>query len=197
MKMMDNMMKGIIKGLPVEEREVLLLDMMPDMMKQVDMAKMMPGVLRELFGLLTLLSLYNFTKTLLKDDEAKTQLQNKLDQWIEKMPAMMEMMHPMMMSIMGTVMPKMMAFMTKMMPNMQEMMPQIMDESMIPMLNENPEVKEHMLGMMQTMFPHCAANLFPMIEKDKRIAFTKKLYGILARSASNDMEFNNTQSARE
>ena len=44
MKMMDNMMKGIIKGLPVEEREVLLLDMMPDMMKQVDMAKMMPGI---------------------------------------------------------------------------------------------------------------------------------------------------------
>jgi hypothetical protein len=100
----------------------------------------------------------------------------------------------MMESMMTTVMPKMMGFMATMMPNMREIMPRVMDEKMIPMIKENPDMKDHMLEMMQTMFPHCAANMFPLIEKDERIAFIKRLYAIMAQSAAVEMDTEAKQS---
>lgn len=184
----DSMMKGMLKALPVEEREALMLKMMPEMMAQVNMAKMMPPALKELAGLVTLASLFDFFQLLFNDDSFKSMLKDKHGDAMEKMSSMMEMMHPMMMTIMPEIMPKMMKFMSTMMPNMQEIMPQVMDEAMIPMLKEDTQMKEHMLGMMQTMFPHCATNLFPMVEKDTRIAFVRKLFAIMARSASIEMD---------
>jgi hypothetical protein len=193
MGMMDSMMKGMLKALPVQERETLMLKMMPDMIKRVDMAKMMPNMLKEFASLITLFSLYEFFRILLHDDEFKNLLKDKLSKNNGKLPAMMEMMHPMMMSIMPAIMPKMMKFMAAMMPNMQEIMPQMMEDKMIPMLEEDVEMKAHMLGMMQTMFPHCAANLFPMLEKNQRIAFIKKLYAIMAQSATVEMNIDEKQ----
>ena len=194
MGMMDSMMQGMIKALPVEDRKALMLKMMPDMMKQVDMAKMMPNMLKQLAGLISLLSVYGFLQILFQDDEAKALVKDAFGDLTDKMPAMMEMMHPMMESMMTTVMPKMMGFMATMMPNMREIMPRVMDEKMIPMIKENPEMKDHMLEMMQTMFPHCATNMFPLIEKDERIAFIKKLYAIMAQSAVIEMDTDAKQS---
>jgi hypothetical protein len=99
------------------------------------------------------------------------------------MPAMMEMMQPMMVPMMSAIMPKMMGFMATMMPNMKDIMPRVMDEAMIPMIQENPEMKAHMLGMMQTMFPHCAANMFPMIDEEERGAFIESLLAVMRQSA--------------
>ena len=106
---------------------------------------------------------------------------------------MMEMMQPMMMVVMPLVMPKMMGFMSTMMPNMHLMMPKMMEETMIPMIQENPAVGEHMMTMMQTMFPHCAMNMFPLIDKQQRIEFITKLYGIMARSGTLEMVDNEKQ----
>ena len=101
MGMMDKMMKGMIKAMPVEEREALMLKMMPDMMEQADMVKLMPNMLKEFSGLISLLSIYEFFRILLKDNEAKDQIKGILSNLKEKMPSMMEMMHPMMLSMMS------------------------------------------------------------------------------------------------
>lgn len=188
MGMMDSMMKGMLKAMPVEEREALMLKMMPDMMKQVNMVKLMPKMLKEFSGLITLLSIYEFFRILLKDNDSQDQIKAMLGNLMEKMPAMMEMMHPMMVSLMSTIMPKMMGLMATMMPNMKEMMPQVMEEAMIPRIKEDPALKAHMLGMMQTMFPHCAMNLFPMIEKDERTAFIQRLSAIMEKSANIEVD---------
>jgi hypothetical protein len=182
--MMDSMMKGMIRALPVEEREALLLKMMPDMMKQADMAKLMPNMMKEMAGLLSLWSLYEFMRTLLADDEAKELVGGALGAMHEKMPVMMEMMHPMMVGMMSDFMPKMMGFMAKAMPNMKDIMPEVMHEAMMPKMEEDPALKEHMLGMMQTMFPHCAENMFPLIEKEERTEFIERLQGIMEKSAA-------------
>jgi hypothetical protein len=185
---MDSMMKGMLKALPAQEREALMLKMMPDMLAQVDMAKVMPTMLKELAGLVTLASLFDFLQLLFNDDDFKRMFKDKHGDAMEKMSSMMEMMHPMMMTVMPEIMPKMMKFMSTMMPNMHEIMPQVMDEAMIPMLKKDPDMKTHMLGMMQAMFPHCATNLFPLVEKDTRIALVTKLFAIMTRSASMEMD---------
>ena len=145
-------------------------------------------MLKEIGGLVTLASLFEFIRLLSKNDIFRSMLKDHHGSAMEKMPTMMEMMHPMMMTLMPSIMPKMMKFMSTMMPNMQEIMPQVMDEAMIPMLKEDTQMKAHMLGMMQAMFPHCATNLFPMVEKDTRVAFVTKLYAIMARSATIEMD---------
>jgi hypothetical protein len=195
MGLTDKMMNGMIKALPVEEREELMLKMMPDMMKNVSMAKMIPLMLKELGRILTLYSVFSFLAALLKDEEFKAQLKKGSDTLQEKMPAMMEMMQPMMtdvmmpvkMDMMSKVMPKMMGFMHHMMPMMGEMAPQMMNDIMIPAMKDNSAMKANMLFMMQTMFPHCAENMFPLLEKEERINFTQKLYAIMAKSASGGM----------
>lgn len=187
---MERMMEDMIKGLPVHEREAMLLKMMPEMMQQADMAKLMPNMLREMAGLVNLLLLYDLAQGLIENDDLRTQTSEAVSRLHATMPEMMEMMHPLMFEVMSTAMPKMMGFMSTMMPDMHEMMPQVMDEAMVPMISEKPEIKDHMLNMMQTMFPHCAMRMFPLIEKDKRNAFINRLYGIMARSATLEMDAN-------
>ncbi len=180
MGMMDTMMNGMIKALPPDEREELMLKMMPDMMKGIDVARTMPDLLREVGQQPTLFSVYVFLSKALKDEELKGILKEALYKMKEKMPEMMKMMQPLMEEKM---MPTMMEFMSPMMPIMKDMMPAMMEKSMIPKLKEKPDMKENMLGMMQTMFSHCSVNMVPLIEKDERIDFIKKFFGTLAHSA--------------
>ena len=44
MGVMDSMTKGMLKALPVEEREALMLRMMPDMVAHVNIVRMMPPI---------------------------------------------------------------------------------------------------------------------------------------------------------
>jgi hypothetical protein len=74
-----------------------------------------------------------------------------------------------------------------MMPVMKDMMPAMLEKSMVPKLKENPDMKENMLGMMQTMFSNCSVNMVPLIEKEDRIEFIKKFFGSLAHSAVPEM----------
>jgi hypothetical protein len=186
-QVMTSAMKGMVKALPVEERKELLLRMMPDMMRQADMVKMMPNMLRDMSSLITLYSLYTFVRALADDEEALETVKDSLEKAKVKMPAMMEQMHsmmlPLMTGVMSGFMPKMMALMSPMMPTMKEVMPQVMDGAMIPMLEQKPEVRKHMLEMMQTMFPHCAENMFPLIEEEQRRDFIDNLQGIMSRAA--------------
>jgi hypothetical protein len=113
---MNSMMEDMIKGLPVEEREALLLKMMPEMMKQADMTQLAPNMLKEAAGVVNLLLLYDIIRSGLEDEDLRLSAKEVLVRLHESMPAMMEMMQPMMTSMMSAVMPKMMGFMAVMMP---------------------------------------------------------------------------------
>ncbi len=184
MGMMDAMMNGMIKAFPPDEREDLMLKMMPEMMKGIDIKRLMPDMLKEMGQLITLFSVYVFLSTAIKDEELKGILKEARNKMKKKMPEMMKMMQPLMEEKM---MPAMMEFMSPMMPIMKDMMPAMMEKSMIPKLKEKPDIKENMLGMMQTMFSHCSVNMVPLIEKENRIDFIKKFFGTLAHSAGPGM----------
>jgi hypothetical protein len=180
----------MIKALPPDDREELMLKMMPEMMKGIDITRVMPDMLKEMGHLITLFSIYSFLSKALKDEELKVILKEGLDKMKNKMPEMMEMMQPLMQPLMEKKMESMtaiMEFMSPMMPMMNDMMPAMFEKSMIPKLKEKPDMKENVLGMMQTMFPHCSVNMVPLIEKEDRIDFIKELFGSLAHSAGSDM----------
>jgi hypothetical protein len=167
-----------------------MLKMMPEMMKGIDITRVMPDMLKEMGHLITLFSIYSFLSKALKDEELKVILKEGLDKMKNKMPEMMEMMQPLMQPLMEKKMESMtaiMEFMSPMMPMMNDMMPAMFEKSMIPKLKEKPDMKENVLGMMQTMFPHCSVNMVPLIEKEDRIDFIKELFGSLAHSAGSDM----------
>lgn len=188
MGMMDAMMNSMIKALPPDKREELMLKMMPEMMKGIDITRVMPDMLKEVGQLTTLFSVYVFLSKALKDEELKGILKEGLKKMKEKMPEMMKMMQPLMQPLMEEkIMPAMLEFMSPMMPMMKDMMPAMLEKSMIPKLKEKPEIEENMLAMMQTMFSHCSINMVPLIEKEDRIDFIKKLFGSLAHSAGSEM----------
>jgi hypothetical protein len=188
MGMMDAMMNGMIKALPPDEREELMLKMMPEMMKGIDITRLMPDMLKEVGQLTSLFSVYVFLSKAFKDEELKGILKEALNKMKEKMPEMMKMMQPLMQPLMEEkMMPAMMDFMSPMAPLMKEMMPAMLEKSMIPKLKEKPDMKENMLGMMQTMFSHCSVNMVPLIDKEDRIDFVKKFFGTLAHSAGSEM----------
>jgi hypothetical protein len=190
MGMMDAMMNGMIKASPPDEREELMLKMMPEMMKGIDITRLMPDMLKEVGQLITLFSVYTFLSKALKDEELKGILKEGLDKMKNKMPEMMEMMQPMIQPLMEKKMesmPAIMEFMSPMMPMMNDMMPAMFEKSMIPKLKEKLDMKENVLGMMQTMFPLCSVSMVPLIEKEDRIDFIKKFFGSLAHSAGSGM----------
>ncbi len=188
MGMMDAMMNGMIKALPSDKREELMLKMMPEMMKDININRVMPDMLKEVGQLTTLFSVYVFLSKALKDEELKGILKEALKKMKEKMPEMMKMMRPLMQPLMEEkMMPATLEFMSPMVPMMKDMMPAMLEKSMIPKLKEKPDIKENMLGMMQTMFSHCSVNMVPLIDKEDRIDFIKKFFGTLAHSAVSDM----------
>ncbi len=135
MGMMDAMMNGMIKASPPDEREELMLKMMPEMMKGIDITRLMPDMLKEVGQLITLFSVYTFLSKALKDEELKGILKEGLDKMKNKMPEMMEMMQPMIQPLMEKKMesmPAIMEFMSPMMPMMNDMMPAMFEKSMIP-----------------------------------------------------------------
>ncbi len=179
---MSMMMKGMVKALPAEERKQLMLKMMPTMMKDVDLLKMIPNMLKKMGSEISLYNVFNFLSTLLKDEELKSKLENMHENMMQKMPEKMEQMQPMMEMVMSVLMPAMMKKMGPMMPMMAENMPKVMTKTMIPMFEKNPDMKDNILTMMQSVFPHCAQNLIPFIEKEQRNRFIKKLASILKNS---------------
>ena len=188
MGMMDAMMNSMIKALSPDEQEELMLKMMPEMMKGIDITRVMADMLKEVGQLTTLFSVYVFLSKVLKDEELKGILKEALKKMKEKMPEMMKMMRPLMQPLMEEkMMPVMLEFMSPMVPMMKDMMPAMLEKSMIPKLKEKPDIKENLLAMMQTMFSHCSVNMVPLIEKEDRIDFIKKFFGSLAHSAGSEM----------
>lgn len=194
--MMTKMMEAMINSFSVKEREELLLKLMPGMMKNADIEAMIENTIITVSKQTTIYSILSFLKKMLKKitlydigtlikilSESNIDLKKFMT---ETKPAMMKKMMPKIMPVMKHVMPKMMGMMSPMMPIMAEHIP-TMSSTMIPMLKKNDSVRSNMLTMMQTIFPHCAENMFPLIEQENRLDFIYKLYGIMAKSATQEM----------
>lgn len=183
---MNKMMNSMIKGMSVEEREKMMLTMMPEMMKKVDPKIMMPIMLKKVGEMITLYSVYDLINKILKDEALKKGLGEKLKTMKDKMPAMMSKMGPMMMPMIKNFMPKMMSFMMPMMSGMMS--------SCKPgeggMMKNNPEMKEKMAECMQNMCPNCVESMYPSIPEEKRAPFALSMIQTISKQGSLDLEKN-------
>lgn len=169
---MVKMMKTMIKQMSVEEREEMMLQMMPEMMKKVDFKIMMPNMLETIGKMITLYSVYDAISRLFKDKELTELLKQKLnklkDGLMSKMPDMMGMMIP----LRQNFMPKMMGFMMPMMKGMRREMKKTGKCMMTDMVENDEDMKTHMGEMMFDMCPQMAGKIIP---KEKGAEFIEKM----------------------
>ena len=90
--MMNSMMNAMIRNMSVKEREEMMLQMMPEMMKKADINTLMGNMTREMSKIITLYGVYSLLANIVKDDELKDELGKIQTGMKEKMPEMMPMM---------------------------------------------------------------------------------------------------------
>jgi len=186
MGLMDRMMDRMIRNLSVQEKEEIMLKMMPLMMKDVDMLKMMPGMMSSMGRFLNITGIVTFIRQVLKDDELKGQLEKLVDHLpllSRKMQSMMADMRPAMNILMSGMIDFMAGkVMPVMMPMMSEMMPVMMKEKMPEVMIRNETVKEFMSRMMMEVMPHCVQTLSPMMASEDQSVFLAHLTDSIARA---------------
>ena len=92
MGLMDRMMDSMIKNMSVEQKEEMMLKMMPTMMEGIDINKMMPDMMTAMGSLTTVTGIVVFISKALNDDELKEELGELLHVLREKMSELPEMM---------------------------------------------------------------------------------------------------------
>ncbi len=176
---MNNMMNSMIRSLSIEDRQEMMLEMMPKMMKRADLKILTPNMLRQLGGMVTLTNVYDLVYQIVTDEELKNSIVVKLKSMKDKMPALMSMMMPMMINFM----PKMMSFM---MPMMSEMMSFCKSDGG-SMMNKSPKMKETMAECMQNMCPNCVEVVYPSISREERAPFALNMIQSISRQGCLDM----------
>ena len=165
--MMNSMMNAMIRDMTKEEREKMMLQMMPGMMKKPDINILIANMLEEMGKIITLYGVYSLMATIIKDPLLKEKFGNMLKSMKNKMPEMMQMMMP----IMKELMPKIMSGMMPMMSGMVKEMTEMCDCVMTDMEN-NPEMKKTMGEMMFAMCPEMAGKVIP---SEKGAEFVKRM----------------------
>lgn len=192
MGIMDKMMDRMIINMSVEEKEEMMLKMMPTMMEDIDINKMMPDTMTAMGRLITITGIVVFISKASNDDELKEELGELLNNLREKMPELQEMMRdmmPIMMSLMSVtgLMDGMMNMMGKMMPvmmpMMREMMPIMMKEKMPELMAKHENVREMCPEMMMDVIPDCIDTMLPIVAQEKRAAFLSRLAEKMGRVA--------------
>ena len=178
-KIMNSMMNSMINSMTKEAREKMMMEMMPEMMKKADLKILTPNMLKQVGWMVTLTNVYDLVYKIVKDEELKNSLVEKLKNMKDKMPVMMSMMMPMMINFM----PKMMSFM---MPMMSEMMSLCKSDGG-SMMKKSPEMKETMAECMQNMCPNCVEVVYPSISREERAPFALNMIQSISKQGSLDM----------
>ncbi len=165
--MMNSMMNAMIRNMTNQEREKMMLQMMPEMMKKTDINILTANMLEGMGKIITLYGVYSLIATIVKDPLLKEKFSDMLKSMKNKMPEMM----PMMMPIMKELMPKIMSGMMPMMSGMVKEMTKMCDCVMADM-EDNPEMKKTMGEMMFAMCPEMAGKVIP---EEKGTEFVKKM----------------------
>ena len=80
MSFMDSMMDAMIKMLPQEKREEMMINMMPLMMEGIDMNELMPRMMTNMLQDITADDIINYLKEALKDKEKLNELGVKVQE---------------------------------------------------------------------------------------------------------------------
>lgn len=170
-------MSAMINSMSPEEKENMMLKMMPEMMKRTDITELVPNLLETTGKMVSLYDLYVFISKGVQDEELKKNLSEKFSDLGENMGDMM-----------GMMMPLMMSFMHKMMPMMMKMMPQMMEACASGgMANCSVEMQQSMAHCMQEMLPNCTKAVLPSLPSESRGEYVQELVEDVARQASKDM----------
>lgn len=78
MSLLDTMMDGVIKRLPGEKREEMMINMMPMMMEGIDINELMPKMMTEMLKDITVDDVISFLKEALKDKDKLQDLVTKI-----------------------------------------------------------------------------------------------------------------------
>lgn len=167
--MMQKMMDSMIKSMPKEQREKIILEMMPEMMKKADFTSLTKNMTVTIGKMISLYTVYAFIDKLIKEKELTETLSYKLNELKGKLPEMMETMMPVMKPIMKKTMPKVME---AMLPIMAKMLGDAKDCMMAEIADEHLNVKEQMGGMMAKKCPTMAGKVIP---EDQRKLFVKEM----------------------
>ncbi len=178
MGMMQTMMNRMVFSMSIQQKEEMMLKMMPMMMKDVDMVKMMPKKMPAMGRILTLTGLVTFVSRVVKDQDIREKLTGvveRLPEMSKKMQGMMAEMRPAISALMTGMMDFMGGkIMPVMMPVMSEMMPIMMKDHMPGVMAKNETMKELVPQMMMEIIPHCVMDFSPMMaEPDKNIFFNR------------------------
>lgn len=167
MGLMGNMMDSMINNMSPEEKEKMMLQMMPEMMKKADINILTANMLEEMGKIITLYGVYSLIATIVKDPLLKEKFGDMLKSMKNKMPEMMPMMMPMMKELMPKIMSGMMPMMSGMVKEMTEMCECVMAD-----IEDNFEMKKTMGEMMFAMCPEMAGKV---ISEEKGTEFVKKM----------------------
>lgn len=170
--MINKMMNTMIRSMSVEEREEMMLQMMPEMMKRVDAKILVPDIIATLGKMITQHGIYKTIDKLQKDQEAFNLLKDRLSKL--KIGAMSKMSYMMgiMMPFMQNIMPKIMGFMMPMMSGMCMDLKRTGSCDMFDILDHSQEMKTNMGDMMFEMCPQMAGKVIP---KEKSAEFIEKM----------------------
>ena len=180
MSLMDRMMDSIVGGMSIEKKQKMMLQMMPMMMEDVNMAETMVKMVPVMADQISLLDVFTVLKKLfpriLTGVSSMAELLNRWDEifakLVRKMPELMEMMMP---KFMAKVLPSMMTE-----QNMQRM--EDCTKRIAPKMMKNADIREIMSEMMSRMMPHWLENLLPHLTEEKRAAFVASLKSLLESS---------------
>jgi hypothetical protein len=170
--MMQRMMNAMIRSMSVQQREQIMLRMMPEMMKGADKLILMKNMMTMMGKQISLWSLISFLSKASADEELSVTVKGKADQLKERMPGMMKEMMPVMKPLMKNAMPTMMKNMMIIMGPMMENMKTNNECMMADIVDEHPEIKSHMGEMMGHMCPQMAEKVIPA---DQRETFIKNV----------------------
>jgi hypothetical protein len=142
-----------------EEKEKMMLKMMPMMMEDVNMTELMVKMMPEMLKNINALDIFNMLKNTLPN-------LSKLIKFIkENMPEAMK-----------EKLPKM----------MKEMMP-VTCHRLMPTMMEGLTMDNMMPSMMKEMMPDCLWHLLPKMPNKMRVEFISNMTGILAQQGSIEM----------
>jgi hypothetical protein len=177
MTLMERMMKPVIGWMSIEEKQAMMLKMMPMMMEDVNMADTMLKMVPEMLDHVSLLDLLKVLKKLFpKFLQGVNTVQELLPKLAERLPALIERILPVIEALMPSIMVKLMpVMMAKDTMKRMETLP----ERMLPKMLENDQLRQLMPEMMSRMMPHCLEQMLPAMPEEQKAEFVSTMQRIL------------------
>lgn len=180
MSLMDKVMASVVGKLSLEQKQAMMLKMMPMMMQDVNMAETMLKMMPTMLDHISLLDIIQILRKIFPDllDGVKTvsgfmaKLKEVMPQMAERIPGLMEKLMPMLEVMLPMMMGRMMPLMLTD-ENMDKI--ETFPKRLLPKMLENENIKNKMPEMMVRIMPHCLEEMLPLLPETEKAEFTKKM----------------------